>query len=186
MRKVIGISLGFGDIFDNKGLGPLKKSIDGSIKRFEAIIKEVKGEANSLIVCTAGYGRENPTEPSEKRKLSLADQLKRFEHERFWSDCLVAAPLCWSTRSEIQFGLGIAEYLHFAREDDKDVTLVIASHPAHRFRIKMCLYFYAPKAWKYKFVPVEHKFSMFDRMLEIIKIAKDFAFIVISRWQLNR
>jgi len=186
MRKVIGISLAFRDIFEDGGLGSLKKPLDGSVERFEAIIKEVKEEANSLIICTAGYGRENPAEPNEKRRVSLADQLKRYEHDRFWSDALVAAPLCWSTRSEIQFGLGLAQYVNFVKKDDVDVVVVVASHPAHSFRIKMCLNFYAPKAWKVKFVPVEHEFSMLDRMLEVIKIAKDFACIVISRWQLNR
>ncbi len=186
MKKVIGISLACGDIFGNKGMGALKKPIDVSVERLEAIIKELKGEMNSLIVCTAGYGRENPDEPNEKRILSLADQLKRYEHDRFWSDSLVAEPLCWSTRNEIRFGIGLAQYLNFVKKDDVDVVVVVASHPAHSFRIKMCLHFYVPKAWKVKFVPVEHKFPMFDRMLEIVKIAKDFACIVISRWQLNR
>jgi len=182
MKKIVGISLGFGDIYDEGGIGKLHQPLDGSIARFNAVAK-CKPE---LIICTAGYSRKSPTAPSKERKLSLAHQLNRYvtEYDQKWEHRLFTRPLCWSTRNEIRVGIKIAK----CRDIDgvTPFVLVIASNLTHLPRICMYTKLYAPKNWRVKLVRARHHFSVLDHSLEPPKIARDIIYIVKVLWRLRR
>src|ERR1700754_762680 len=111
--KTVAISIAFGDIFNEAGCGSLRQPIDGAVARFKAVTKGLFPNERTLVVCTAGYRKAQPTKAVQEREISLAKQLLRyvwkFEHD--WHMRLFTESLCWGTRQEIRMGIKLAQQI---------------------------------------------------------------------------
>jgi len=176
--KTVGISLALGDLYSRDGVGPLIHPLDGAIARFRALTRAINPLEPHIIVCSAGYCRQDPTRPQPHRHVSLAGQLAKYvrKEEGVWVNDLVSKPLCWSTRSEVRVGIKLAQRLGFAKKEEK-VTVMVASNFSHLFRIWLYTELYTPGNWKVRLVRAHHKFSLVSHLLEFPKIIRDLLYI---------
>jgi hypothetical protein len=185
--KTVAISLAFGDIYKEAGIGPLKQPLDAAVARFKAVTAGITCDDYSLVVCTAGYSKKHPTVPQSERQASLAEQLGRYvgEYEARWASRLVAKPLCWSTRNEVRVGIKYAQRIAFVSKNEEAVV-VIASNFTHLVRIWLYAILYTPRNWKIKMIWARHCFSLRAHLLEPPKIARDVIYILRVLWRLRR
>lgn len=187
MKKTLGIILALGDLYGDAGEGELHRPLDGGVSRIEAAIARMVPATCSLLVCSAGYSKEDPGVPSPERLASLAEQAARFIYERHdsWIHYLVARPLCWSTRNEVRVGIKVALLEKFATRDEK-VRVVIATNLSHMPRVWLYTKLCAPKNWRVELVRARHQFSLMSHLLEAPKLARDIVYTLRVFYRLWR
>ncbi len=166
MRKVVGIALAFGDIYDPTG--EIIQPLDGSTVRFKTLAGIVKqGVFPFRIFCTAGYSKRSPLQAVPERATSLAEQITLYARGlMFDTSDLASIPLCWGTEGEIRKGIELAQ-TSFVEPGD-EVELVIVSNWAHIPRIHLYCKKYLPDGWKLCLVPVDHDFSLWSHARELL------------------
>lgn len=187
MHYYFGLSLGFGDIYADRGTGLLITPFDGSVQRMLAIgkyIKEHRGnDGVGMLVSCAGYSKKDPLHPQPERAVTLAEQANRFwreDQKAFRTIPHLAYPCCWSTENEVMMGLKVMR-LQVTNGESSRVTVVIASHELHLKRIKMYTDKYLPKGWTVVLLPVEHQFSWIDKLGEWVKMTRDLVMLRLKR-----
>jgi hypothetical protein len=187
-QKTLAISLALGDLYDEAGYGDLRYPIDGAVARFEAVTRGMSCDTSSLVVCTAGFCKNDPRVPQLHRRISLATQLNNYliANRNFdWVERLFAKPMCWSTRNEVRLGIKVAQHTGFANKNER-VTVRIASNMSHLIRIWLYAEMYTPDNWKFQLVRARHRFSLISHLLEIPKFMRDLWYVIKVRNRLKR
>lgn len=185
------LAIALGDIYEDAGTGLIRVPLDGSIARFWAVTDALPKNAETLVICTAGYSKKEPRIPQPERQVSLAGQLKRYVGTcmPWWEKSLVAVPICWSTRNEVRIGIKYAlrareGHPAFAQKDEQ-VTVVIASNLSHLLRILLYAMLYTPRTWRIKLVRARHHFSLRSHVMEPLKIGRDIWYIMRVLYRLK-
>ena len=183
--KTVAIALALGDIYDERGLGHINKPLDGGIARFKTVTEWLLPK-DSLVVCTAGYSKKNPTEQNEMRRMSLAGQLERYiiEYDQFWENNFVAKPLCWSTRNEVRVGIKLVQRIGFVKKSEL-ANLIISSNFSHLIRIWLYTKMYTPKKWRVRLIWAHHQFSLMSHVIEIPKMIRDILYFIKVLYRLR-
>lgn len=171
--KVLAIALAFGDLYEDNGKGELKIPHDGAIDRFHCLVKNLPSNSECKFCCSAGFAKRSPLRPVPERSVSLADQLNRYVRENYPDiyELLHTSGVSWGTRREISDAIFLAKLSGYKKDDE--VKVLIASHPAHLFRVKICAKQLMPKNWELVLLKSKHRFSLRDKIYEIPKIVKD-------------
>lgn len=176
--KTLAIALAFGDIYTERGTGKLRFPYDSSILRFERLTSELRTNVEILrpvlIVCTAGYTRDQPTKASQSRTVSLAQQLAQYASKgEYLQDGWDAffEPRCWGTQNEVRNAVTVAEEKGYNK--DEPVTVLIASNWWHLWRIRFYAYRHIPKRWTVQYLTTREHFPFREKVLECIKLVRD-------------
>lgn len=174
MNTKLAIVLACGDIFKNGNVNHK----DPSVFRLKALLEAIKS-SYATIICTAGYGPENSTLPNKDRIFSLARQIGHYFIEYIPKEqknnfTPYFRPHCWSTESEIKYGIEIAVKENMANSKEV-VTLYIASNKQHLKRIKMYTDRYAPKNFIVELIPIKDGlYGHINYFMELGKRIRDY------------
>ncbi|TAL49431.1 hypothetical protein EPN83_00795 [Patescibacteria group bacterium] len=135
------------------------------------VIRRIPEEEIVGVILTAGFTKENPRAPSNKHRISLAEQMSAYLQLCEWKleGKTTVEPCTWGTLGETVEAIRIAEALCRRRQmPPKSVEIFVSSNPLHLYgRIALCWFALKPRGWRVRLVPARHRFTWRECLREL-------------------
>lgn len=122
-----------------------------------------------FAVLTAGYSKQNPTEPSHLGDHSLSSEQSAYLKGLGDESVHIVDPSGWGTLDETLHAIRLIEdHVRLIRTFPEDeVHVVVSSNPFHLYgRIALCWHLLRPYGWKVHFAEAHHHFTWKERFQE--------------------
>lgn len=166
---------------------------DGGAKRCAEALnfacEELYPTATRLFaVLTAGYNKQNPSEPRYPGECSLASEQSAFLERLGDESVHLVDPCSWGTLDETIHAIRlITDHVRLMRSSPEDeVHVVVASNPFHLYgRVALCWHLLRPIGWEIHFVKANHRFSLKEILQEIfLKIPYYLMINAMESWKI--